>query len=468
MNKFKKIGIVLFVALFVTQGCEVIDIDEVEDPNNPTVEAILNGASEGQLRNIATGLEFRHRTYVAANSSVPALYGVFGREMYAIFNSDPNFWRRWNQTTNPNAEDDPTFFVGIFRPYTAPYNAVAQANLILEAVENTDVISDAEKNGYRGFANTIKGFQYLIPLNHQYRDPGDRNPSGSIRIDVENFLEPGPFRSYDDALADIRSILDDGFTQLQNAGNELHFSGVLSSGFSGFDTPQAMAQLNRAIAARAAIYAEDWQGALNALSDSFLDLSTGEESMDIGGYHVFQGPPDIFNPLFFTPNQITTQILMVHPDIVADTTAGDGRISKFFERDEPVFFAGESTFPFSYQFQRYSSNTDPVPFIRNEELILIYAEAQAQLNNPTEAVNAINIIRNTWGIGDYTGPTDLNSLIDEILYQRKYSLYGEGHRWIDMRRYDRLDQIDTSLDEGRVPNHVSRPLAEINFEEFFN
>lgn len=466
---FSKIKISIALLVIVSfVSCDLFNVDEVQDPNNPTVEAILAGATAPQLQNLATGLEFRHRTYNATNIRYTPLVGTFGREVYPIYNSDPNFWRRWVGVTDPPAENDPTFFLAVFPSYTAPYNAIKQANLILLAVENTDVISEQEKNGYRGFANTIKGFQYLIPLLTQYRDPGSRDPAGSIRIDVDDFLNPGPFKDFDAALADIRTILDQGFDQLANAGSNLHFADNLSSGFDGFKTPAGMQQLNRAIAARAAIYAEDWQGALNALNQSFMVMAQGEENMNIGGYHVFNGPPDIFNPLFWNENQISSQILMTNPNIVADTLAGDERADKFFQRDEPVFFTGESQVAFDQQFQVFKSNTDPMPFIRNEELILIYAEAQAQLNNPTEAVNAIDIIRETWGVGPYTGPTDLDSLIDEILFQRTYSLFGEGHRWIDMRRYDRLDEIDTSLDNGRVPLHLSRPLQEINWEELQN
>ncbi len=31
--------------------------------------------------------------------------------------------------------------------------------------------------------------------------------------------------------------------------------------------------------------------------------------------------------------------------------------------------------------------------------------------------------------------------IDELLYNRRYSLLWEGHRWIDLRRYDRLTSL---------------------------
>ena len=109
----------------------------------------------------------------------------------------------------------------------------------------------------------------------------------------------------------------------------------------------------------------------------------------------------------------------------------------------------------------------PIPFIRNEELILIYAEAQANLQNAGLAVDAIDIVRNTWGIGDYAGATDLDSLIEEILFQRRYSLWAEGgHRWVDLRRTGRLTNEYIDLrDQGTIFTQVARPLDEINWDE---
>lgn len=113
-----------------------------------------------------------------------------------------------------------------------------------------------------------------------------------------------------------------------------------------------------------------------------------------------------------------------------------------------------------------TSNTSPMPFIKNEELILIKAEAHAQLNQTTDAVAAINIIRNAANIGNYGGATTQAALINEILYQRRYSLWAEpwGHRWIDARRYDRLNTIPTSFDQGTIFKQFPRPQSEINWD----
>ncbi len=444
--------IVALLAVSVT-ACDFFDPDPVTDPNSPSTDEVLNGANKSELQNLVTGLESRHRE---APPDVTELYGSFGREVYATFASDPRFITNWlgQDGVTPDAE-----FFADGGAFDTPYAAIKQGNFLIEAVNNTDAVSEQERNGYIGFAKTIQAYQYLIALNGQWRGP-DRSPPGSIRIDVADPLNPGPFLSYDDALAEIRSILDEANGQLGNAGSEFAFT--LSEGFAGFDTPSTMQELNRAIAARAAIYAEDWSGALSALDASFLSLESGEASMNEGAYHVFGAPPDEFNPLFYPRNANTNQILMVHPSMIEDALPGDLRVErKFFRRDEPITNGDLPGVELFYQDNRYESNESPVPFMRNEELILIYAEAKTQTESFSDAVDAIDIIRETWELDAYSGAVNKEALIDEILFQRRYSLWAEGgHRWIDARRYGRLDEIPTELDGGQVFEKLARPLSE--------
>jgi hypothetical protein len=161
--------------------------------------------------------------------------------------------------------------------------------------------------------------------------------------------------------------------------------------------------------------------------------------------------PDGFNPLFYLPNAAVNTIIVVHPFMIDDATPGDSRVTrKFFKRNIPVVVTTDAT-PLSalYQDARWTTNTAPITFIRNEELILLKAEAHANLGQTTEAVNAINVIRKSAALADYTGATTKDALINEILYQRRYSLWAEpwGHRWIDARRYNKLNEIPTSDDD---------------------
>ena len=51
--------------------------------------------------------------------------------------------------------------------------------------------------------------------------------------------------------------------------------------------------------------------------------------------------------------------------------------------------------------------------------------------------------------------------IGELLYERWYSLMWEqGTRWIDARRYNRLDTIEVGVPDGQVPARMPVPQDE--------
>ncbi|VAV83086.1 hypothetical protein MNBD_BACTEROID02-455, partial [hydrothermal vent metagenome] len=95
----------------------------------------------------------------------------------------------------------------------------------------------------------------------------------------------------------------------------------------------------------------------------------------------------------------------------------------------------------------------------NEELILLFAEAN-MVTNPTDAVNALNVIRNAAGLPDYAGALTPNALEDEMLKQRRYSLFGESHRWVDMRRFGRLSELPNDRPGDMVPSTIPIPFDE--------
>lgn len=438
----------LFTFLF---GCDIVDPDYIDDPNNPSVNEVLQNANEAQLQNLISGLEVRHRS--GAEDFLVTI-GAFGRELYPMRASDPrDMLELLGIQEGANAETEPSFR-GMGTVWNTPYSAIKQANLLINAVENTEAISSEQKSGYYGVAKTLKAFQYLIPLLSQSKENG-------IRINVEDPLDPGPFVPYDQALAHIRTLLNEARSDLQAAGASFNFE--LSGGYADFNSPSTFIRLNRAIAARAAIYAEDWDGALAALEDSkpFFELGSGESLMARGAYFVYTGPPDVFNPRYYPRNAETAQIELVHPSMLEDAESGDQRVTKkFFKRDRAFTLQGLSS---QYQDDRFESNTDPVPWLRNEELILIYAEANAQLNNFDEANKAINYVRSTWGLPNFSSNSK-DRIIDQLLYERRYSLWFEfGTRWFDAKRYNRLDELPT--DGGKIFKYYARPLSEINWDE---
>lgn len=423
-------------------------LDDIADPNNPSVTSVTNNATTGQLQNLVTGLESRSKDYVSTAQNV---FGTFARDVWYFNANDSRNVQYW--LGQGGRKPDASFF-GVGAIYTSPYQAIKQANVLLSSVKNTSSVTAQQKQAYIGFAKTIQGYQYLIPANSQYKN--------GIRIDVSDELHPGPFVSYEDALKAIRSVLDEGYAAFGQAGTVLPYK--LSSGYADFNTPAGLAKVNRALAARTAIYQQDWQGALDALNLSFFSL-TGNP--DLGPAHVYGAPPEAFNPFYYVLGANLSNLPVVHPSFVADALPGDLRVTnKIFVRSTPLInTVGAVPLSSLYQDKRWT-NTSPVKYIRNEELILIYAEASAQLGRFQDAVNAVNIIRASAKLQPYTGAQNLDALITEILFQRRYSLWFEpaGHRWFDLRRYNRLNEVPVALDAGAVFTQLERPISEINWD----
>jgi len=446
----------VIVAAALISSCNPFQVDEIQDPNNPSVESVSEDASKEQIQFLVTGLESRHRGYV---SNVTRAWGTFGREIWNLNASDPRNQTDW-LGQNGRVPDRSYFGFGNTGggSWAFPYQAIKQADVLIVAAENTENISAAAKSAVLGFSKTIQGYQFMIPANWVY--------SNGIRVDVKDPLNPGPFVPYEEALDAIKVILDEGDAAFQAAGTG-DFPFKLTSGFDGFNTIERLRKVNRAILARLNAYRKDWQGVITALDASFMELNG---DLSAGPTHPYGPSPDEFNPIYYVPNAPVNSIIVVHPSMLDDATPGDKRVAeKFFERDEPVVVTTDAgALTANYQDARWESNTAPIPFIRNEELILLKAEAHAQLDQTSEAVAAINIIRNAAGIGNYTGGTGKDQLIDEILYQRRYSLWAEpwGHRWIDARRYDRLDEIDTSYDSGTIFTEFPHPQAELSWDEY--
>ncbi|WP_299824303.1 RagB/SusD family nutrient uptake outer membrane protein [uncultured Pontibacter sp.] len=431
-------GTLAFALLaFALPACEV---DDIPDPNNPTIESVLLNATVDDLNNLVVGTESGMRSVLGTYYDN---VGVVGREHYRFSGSEPRFTSDLLGAGSA-VLDNNTFYTT--NPWSARYRVVKNTNTIIGAVENTTLITDAQKQGYLGFAKTIKAHQLLMNSTLM-------NTSG-IRIEVDDINNLGPLvEDVPAQLAAIAGLLNEAQAHLQSP--EVAFAFSLSEGFTGFDTPETFLEFNRALAARVAVYRGNYAEALTLLEGSFLELTT---NFDKGVYYVFStAPGDQLNPLYFARNA-TGDVRLAHPSFVADATPGDDRLSKVALRDAP---ATQSSLTSQYDVALYESNVDPVPLIRNEELILIYAEAKIQTGAFGDAKDALDIIRTGHGLQPYTGPLNQEAMLDEMLYQRRYSLYFEGHRWVDMRRYDRLDELPIDRANDDVWTSFPLPFNEI-------
>ncbi len=420
---------VLLVLVFGLNACE---LDPIADPNGPTAESFETGAALSDLQLLVSGLEAVIRNDMEFHYET---VNIVGREYYDLNNVDPRYTGELLGAQGAILDNNGFLTT---RSFSARHRSIRNGHVLINAANNAD-ISNAQRNGYLGMAKTVQAYEMLLELNRQYEN--------GIRLDTSDPFNLGPYSNgYQDGLSGIMSILNDANSNLANA--EFAFVSTLA------DSPAEFAQFNRALAARVALYQNDNATALTALDDSFMNL-TGD--MFDGIYHSFGlSGNDQANPLFYIPTPDNDRYI-VQQEFFDDAEAGDSRVSSKTLDLGTTIIADDLQGDF--QITLYNSNIDGVPLIRNEELILIYAEANIA-SNPGEAVNAINIVRNAASLGNYTGSNDPADLENEILQQRRYSLFGEGHRWIDMRRYGRLDQIPTDRPGDVVHVQFPRPIAE--------
>ncbi|MCW8980833.1 RagB/SusD family nutrient uptake outer membrane protein [Altibacter sp.] len=432
--KIIKIFLTLILTGLITVSCEV---EEGQNLNGPTTDTVSDDLSRGELQEAMGGAlsDMRERL----GTQVDAM-SVAGREYWRIQSSDP----RWTADLLTGVLDNNTFYTT--NPYAARYATIKDINLLLTGLENTTAdFSNQEIAATRGFANTLKAHELLMVLNHQYKN--------GIRIDVSDPDNLGPFVPYEEALTTIFQMLSDAAADLSNGGGEFPFS--IPSGFAIASTPSDFLQFNRALAARVEVYRGNYASANSLLQNSFMDLSG---NLDKGVYFTFSlTGADMTNPLFFALNSTVANARIAHPTFIDDALPGDDRVNKAVLRDEPLT---SDNLTGSYDVFVYQSNEDPVAIIRNEELLLLYAEAN-HISNPAVAVAAIDVVRTAAGLDPYTGGTAPADLVDEILYNRRYSLFAEGgHRWIDLRRFNRLGVLPIDRAGDAIFEQFPIPLTE--------
>ena len=434
---------ILFFASIVGTlvSCEVQDFNDL---NNAEVDAFEENLTRGDLQDLVGGILYSSRVRLGTYYDD---CGVIGREYYRFSGSEPRFTGDLLGREGLTLDNNTFYITG---PWGARYRTVKNANLILGFIDGQDLsaqFSNAELSATKGFLKTFIAYELLLNLNLTYQN--------GIRLDVEDENNLGPFVSEDAALAGIRALLVEGASDLANGGGSFPF--ILSSGFNGFNDPGSFLQVNRAISARVAAYQDDYPSVLSFLDDSFMTLD--DSALNTGIFYNFSlDQTDIVNPLFLAIEGLTAaNARIVQPDFITDAEAGDERVEdNVVELPEPIM---QDDLSGNFAVFRYKTNVDDIPIIRNEELILLYAEANIK-SNPTETVNALNIIRNSAGLDPYTGPTDSASLTDEMLTQRRYSLFAEGHRWIDMRRFNRLGELPLDRAEDDVFAQFPIPLTE--------
>ena len=420
MNKIKN-KLINYLPLFLVviwSGCEDLDFP---DPNNPTAETAT-------IQSLVTGAEAQLRSG----------FGVYmrdllvvGREAYYLEPADP----RYTGELLRGPVDGGGFLC--YTPWSANYKVISNCQTILNSPDADD--------GAKGFAQTLNAYALMRVLNLTDENGARINYDGDIAADVA---------TKDEVLAEIERLLNDGLAELEEAGDA--FSFTLSSGFSGFDTPATFKHFNRGLMARISVLQDKWSQAQEALTS--LDAWMNGGDPDAGVYHVFSsGANDGDNQMYEDPNAPTLK-LMVHPSFLADADEGDSRVTNnVLVRSDTITYDGLESFLAP---TLYNSSYDPVPMMRAVELQLLQAEVHVGNGDYGLAEVLLNSLRTSAGVSEYSG-TDASNAVDRVLHEKRYSLFLEGHRLVDMRHYGKIGELPLDRDGDAV---VTFPIPETETE----
>ena len=460
--------------------------DDITVPqyNNPLGDAVASDPASLQL--LANGIGFT----LAGLGNIDDL-GTLGRESLEYTPTEGRNTTNYLQVQTL----DPAGFAAGAANYARAYNNLRNINSLLTAVEgiNVPTVTAANKRAANGFAKTMEAYEILFVVS-------TRDTLGAVVQVLPGLTDVAPFVSRDSAYKFISARLDEAAADLTAAGTAA-FPFTIALQFQGQGltpvNPASFLRFNRALAARVYAYRGSieprdarvacgsgalscYGRALTALDASFLNAAAANRAaLDAGVYQLFgTGNGENQNTLSRATN--TGRLRVAHPSIVRDTAAGaaardaNGRALYTIENTTrandlrvrakivtlPAPVAAPSAIAASqistpYGFSIYTTAGSPVPIIKNEELILLRAEANIGLNNLGAALTDINTIRTVSG-----GLTPLTTLgtrdqaIDALLAERRLSLLYEGHRLIDLRRLNRLNLIP--LD--KIPTAAS-PVA---------
>ena len=452
------------LAMSAVAACTSFD---VTNPNQPTLDDLLANPTRTKLAAAATGLFAGSRTEI---TSLIWRLGSMGREGINLAgNNQPDYQEPYFGPLSPGG------FGGAL--WQNRYALVRDANTYIEALSRTSDLTAGEIAVAQAMAETQKAlaFIYIAETRAKLGAPVDVGQSITAA--------PAPFVTEDSVYGYVLGLLSDANAKLQANASE-SFPFPLPPGYSGFDTPAAFAQYNRALAARAYVLratagcgAACYTSALTALGGSFIDASD-PSTFGNGVYFDFSNAPNdqsnaLSEPLAGVRYFADSAILYSKVQRVGATP--DRRLTSktaLATADVPQSVGGVDITG-TLKFTRYFSNGQPdpkhpIPVIRNEELILLRAEAEwfAAAPNKAQAIADLDFVRtNAGGLTPATLTTASSdaAFLDALLYEREFSLLWEqGTTWIDARRFGRLTSIPPGVTDGNVPSVMPIPSAECN------
>jgi hypothetical protein len=314
-----------------------------------------------------------------------------------------------------------------------PYNYIYHANACIEALQRVTTLTEATRKQLLGEMKFMRAFIYF----HLVNEFGDV-PLVTATGYRENSKMPrtGAGKVWQTIIADLKEA------QL-----------LLSSNYPSAGKARPNKWAATAMLARVYLYQQDWQNALASANDV---INSGAYSLVSNLNNVFllnsaeailQFPTSassVVNSyegnIFIPASSTAIPAFSATPSLLNAFETGDARKTAWLKSN----MVGGTTYFYPYKYKQRTNTTPPteatIP-IRLAEMYLIRAEANAELNNLSAALDDLNTIRKRANLPVSTDSVKA-SLLTAIEKERQVELFAEwGHRWFDLKRTGRADAV---------------------------
>jgi hypothetical protein len=423
-TKFQ-LSLVLFVSIFLILSCKKF----VQVPA-PETQAELSKifADDKTAESAATGLYFRMvasggafaNAGLSVNAALSAdeITNVSTNSTYDVFKN--------NDLLSTNTTISNTF-------WTEPYRLIYHTNAVLEGLRASTTLSDQVRNQLRGEMLYSRSLLYFWLSNIFGAIPLQTATDYQINAVMPRTDTAGIHTQIIADLKEARSLLINAASNLR-PGREAA----------------------TALLARVYLYRKDWANAaamatevvssnkyiLEALTNVFV--ATSKESI----FQLYKQNTNTGDGATFVPTSTTVRpTFTVTNNLLNSFEAADLRKSNWLKSN---MVSGVAYFyPYKYKVRAITPVTEYTIVQRLAELYLIRAEARANLNDLSGAIDDVDMVRKRAGLGaiKVANPTISKAdLIEAIYKERQLELFTElGHRWFDLKRTGRANDVLATL-----------------------
>ncbi len=343
--------------------------------------------------------------------------------------------------------------------WNTAYLTINETNYVIEGADNTEGVAQEVRDRLKGEALFQRGYAYF-DLGRTYgyepgREVNGWDQAAIIRTDPTRDVTDADLRSRSsnvDVYNQAREDLEDALTLLEGNDRGVYFSNYAAA---------------NALLARLHLYLENWDQAITyadeAISASGLTLLDNEEDITSAFYEV-PNPESILelsiDPVEESLGSNTGLCPYTNPKHWFDVIPSENLLDVYDTEDyrNNWFATANDGFPYTLKWDCSTGPFDDnVPLIRLPEMYLIQAEAHAELDQLTLALDALEEVQSARGLTVPFVSTDKDAIIDEVMVERRRELSFEGHRWYDLKR--RAMDIPKQVGAQPVPYDDFRILS---------